>query len=171
MLNTMKAVTRVRAPERRSSVRSTPPLSLPWCNAQNVRPATAAAARSNSGCISTDMNAVPGPSTCMELMSVFMYMRESPTPSTDNHNHGVVKVASSCMPRSPCCVRKFSNLGTAPTAAASPTTAAVVAIPAATTCRRFLTTANRASITAAGQTLTQVATLRRTDATNGRVTP
>ncbi len=124
-----------------------------------------------SGCISTDITAVPGPSTCMELMSVFMYIREPPAFSTDSHSHGVVNVASSCMPLSPCWVRKFSSLDTPPTAAASATTTADVATPASTTSRRFLTTANRASMTAAGQTFTQVAAASRTEAMNGRPTP
>ena len=102
---------------------------------------------------------------------MFMYMCESPMWSTDSHSHGVVNVASSCMPRSPCWVAKSAILCSEPDAAATPTATSVARTPASRTAPRRRAALSSASTTAAGQTFTHVARLSSREATNGWATP
>ena len=171
LLNTMKAVTMVSEPARNRAVRSRAPACTPRRRPRAISTTTTTAATTNSGCMSRDITSEPGPLTCIELMSVFMYMRESPTPSTDSHSHGVLNVASSCMPRSPCWVMKSAIWRGEPDTNAAATANSVTRIPASNTAPRRRAAVNRAITTAAGQTLIHVARLRIAEATNGRDTP
>ena len=77
--------------------------------------------------------------------------------------------ASTCRPRTDCCVTKLNTLAPAPKDSATAIIATLVITAPTTTCIRARTEMRIAASRVAGQTLIHVATVRTTAAARGRV--
>ena len=94
-------------------------------------------------------------------------IRESASPRTAAHTHGVENVASSCIPREPWLSRKSAIRSIPPSISTPNTTHSVTTTPAAMMRTRCLSAMTMARSTAAGHTLIHVAMLSSADPATG----